>query len=343
MKVLFSHRGDRDIKLKCYQYVKKLVTNQWIITIIGGAVAAVIAGIILYQIFKEPSMKEEIQEQQVKATNGQEKEDIPIYDVAISFAGEDRELAEELASGLVIKGINVFYDKYEEANLWGKDLYDHLIKVYRDDSKYCLMLISEHYAAKQWTSHERKAAQSRAFSENQEYILPLRIDDTAVDGVLDTVGFIDARSRTTEELVELIVEKIQAYNKAHKITYAIVKVEDVFKKENIKPKNGRDIKDSDMLTWCPTCKTKQLLSEATISLDNDDTVYTCKNNCQKIVVVSRPGLVGWPGRGYRIGDYVIRNAMDILITIASGKPKVLIPASKAALMKRVQKNSAKLK
>ena len=95
-----------------------------------------------------------------------------IYDVAISFAGEDRPVAGNIASGLVLKGLNVFYDEYVEADLWGRDLYVHLTKVYRDDSKFCLMLVSDSYAAKQWTNHERRAAQSRAFSENREYILP---------------------------------------------------------------------------------------------------------------------------------------------------------------------------
>ena len=84
----------------------------------------------------------------------------------------------------------MFYDEYAEAELWGKDLYVHLTKVYRDESKFCLMLLSTDYAKKQWTSHERRAAQARAFSENREYILPLRLDDSEIEGVLDTTGYI---------------------------------------------------------------------------------------------------------------------------------------------------------
>ena len=72
------------------------------------------------------------------------------YDIAISFAGEDRNVASEIASGLVTKGLNVFYDEYAKTDLWGKDLYVHLTKIYRDESKYCLMLLSDHYANKQY-------------------------------------------------------------------------------------------------------------------------------------------------------------------------------------------------
>jgi hypothetical protein len=36
------------------------------------------------------------------------------YDVALSFAGEDRHYVEQVAEILKRKGISVFYDKYEE-------------------------------------------------------------------------------------------------------------------------------------------------------------------------------------------------------------------------------------
>ena len=110
------------------------------------------------------------------------------YDVVLSFAGEDREYVEECADILTALGIKVFYDSYEQDVLWGKDLYVHLTHIYRDNSKYCLMFISKYYAQKQWTSHERKIAQSRVFKENEEYMLPLRLDDTNIDGILDTTN-----------------------------------------------------------------------------------------------------------------------------------------------------------
>ena len=256
-----------------------------------------------------------------------------IYDVAISFAGEDRPVAGNIASGLVLKGLNVFYDEYVEADLWGRDLYVHLTKVYRDDSKFCLMLVSDSYAAKQWTNHERRAAQSRAFSENREYILPLRLDDARIDGILDTTGYIDFRKKTVEEVVELVVAKVRTFNVQNGLAYAILRAEEVFKNAGILAPNGMAFSDANFQTECPTCKTRQHLSEAPITLDSDDTVYSCKNGCQPIAVISRPGIVAWPGRGYRLGTHVIRNAADIFVSIAGMAVPVLIPASQAALMK----------
>jgi len=96
------------------------------------------------------------------------------YDIALSFAGEDRDYVDDVANILRSKGVSVFYDKFEEANLWGKNLYDYLSDIYANKAYYTIMFISESYCNKLWTNHERVAMQSRAFQENQEYILPAK-------------------------------------------------------------------------------------------------------------------------------------------------------------------------
>jgi len=261
------------------------------------------------------------------------------YDIAVSFAGEDREYVEKIAEAIQLKGMTVFYDRYEEADLWGKDLYVHLTEVYRDNSKFCLMFISQDYEKKQWTNHERKAAQARAFSENQEYILPLRLDDTNIDGILGTTGYSDARYKSIEEIVDMLKVKINDYNKRNGIKAEIVNAESVFEQAGIQMPDGKKVKDSMMETSCPSCGEKQLLSEAFLCLKGEDTVYECKNGCQIIVVVGRPGLNAWKGRGYRLKDFVLRNTKDITLKLSPGGQDVLIPASSAALMKQQPKNS----
>jgi hypothetical protein len=131
------------------------------------------------------------------------------FDIAISFAGEDRKLAEEIALKLKERQISVFYDSFEQADLWGKNLYDYLSAVYSEKSKFCLMLISEHYEKKLWTNHERKSAQARAFRENREYILPIKIDSTKITGIHETVGYIDIKSHKIDEIIELIMNKLK--------------------------------------------------------------------------------------------------------------------------------------
>jgi TIR domain len=134
------------------------------------------------------------------------------YHVALSFAGEDREYVDRVAAQLASDGVDVFYDKYEEANLWGKDLYSHLKDVYEKSAIFTVMFISEHYKDKLWTNHERKAAQARAFEESdEEYILPAFFGKPIeVPGLTKTTGYISLSKKTPEQVAQLITDKLVA-------------------------------------------------------------------------------------------------------------------------------------
>jgi TIR domain len=97
------------------------------------------------------------------------------YDVALSFAGEQRSNVLAVAECLKKLGVSVFYDDYEKANLWGKNLYDHLSDVYQNKARYCVIFASKEYAEKTRTNLERQNAQARALRDKgAEYILPVR-------------------------------------------------------------------------------------------------------------------------------------------------------------------------
>jgi len=129
------------------------------------------------------------------------------YDVALSFAGEDREYVEKVAEILTELNIKVFYDKAEQENLWGKDLYTYLDDIYQNKAKYCVMFISKYYKEKKWTNHERMSSQARAFNDNEEYILPAKFDDTNIPGIRETLGYIDLRDKKPEDLALIIYKK----------------------------------------------------------------------------------------------------------------------------------------
>jgi len=132
------------------------------------------------------------------------------YHVALSFAGEDRKYVDKVANRLQTDGVKVFYDKFEDTKLWGKDLYTYFSDVYQNQAFFTVMFISEAYKEKLWTNHERKSAQARAFSENKEYILPAFFDTTVeVPGVLKTTGYVDLSRLTPDQFADKIVEKLQ--------------------------------------------------------------------------------------------------------------------------------------
>ena len=130
------------------------------------------------------------------------------FDIALSFAGEQREYVDQVANLLKQKGISTFYDSFEEANLWGKNLYDYLSDIYLNQARYTIMFISSDYSKKLWTNHERQSMQARAFQESSEYILPARFDDTEIPGVLPTIGYIGLENKSPEDFVAIIEKKL---------------------------------------------------------------------------------------------------------------------------------------
>jgi hypothetical protein len=133
-----------------------------------------------------------------------------LYDIAFSFAGEQRDYVFEVYRILTEEyGIKVFYDQNEEiqAKLWGKDLTEEFHKIYSEQSRYCLIFISKEYKEKVWTRVEKRSALERAIQEKEEYILPAYFDDTVIPGIPRTTGYINIYDVKPEDLSRLILLK----------------------------------------------------------------------------------------------------------------------------------------
>jgi len=131
------------------------------------------------------------------------------YDVALSFAEEDRARAEELGRLLISRNLTVFSDEYQAAHAerWGMDIVDHLVNLYARKARYCLLFISGHYPLHKWTKPVRNSAQQRALRDAQEYILPIRLDDTEVPGINETPGYRDLRQHSLESVADFLMQK----------------------------------------------------------------------------------------------------------------------------------------
>ena len=130
------------------------------------------------------------------------------YDVALSFAGEDRQYVEKVAEALTSYGATVFYDRYEEGQVWGEDLDERLADVYGRGAKFVVLFISRHYAEKLWTNRERQLAQARALAEGVTSLLPVRFDDTVLPGLPGSIAYIDARSTSPGDVAKNIMAKL---------------------------------------------------------------------------------------------------------------------------------------
>ena len=130
------------------------------------------------------------------------------YQVALSFAGEQRPYVEDVARHLVSRGVAVFYDGFETVPLWGRDGAEVFHEAFAEQSALVVMFVSTSYIEKSWPRHERRSTLSRMVKEEREYVLPVRFDDTRVPGLPDDVIFLRADEYTAAALSAAIAEKL---------------------------------------------------------------------------------------------------------------------------------------
>jgi hypothetical protein len=135
------------------------------------------------------------------------------YDVCISFAGQDREVAEGIAEALKTAEIprRVFYDNWEKNALLGENLYNYLHDVYSSQSMYCVILFSHAYRDRAWTRHELRSAQTRLLRDREAYVIPIAIDANAIPDVFASVGYWGFHGGEEAAIADALEEKVNDY------------------------------------------------------------------------------------------------------------------------------------
>src|SRR2546425_8120516 len=75
------------------------------------------------------------------------------YDVAFSYAGEDRCYVRTVAQRLNAQGIRVFYDEFETTNIWGAELPEVFLDIFQKKARFAVAFISANYVSKPWPVH----------------------------------------------------------------------------------------------------------------------------------------------------------------------------------------------
>ena len=108
------------------------------------------------------------------------------YDFAISFAGENRELAREIAQQLSLLDAHVFFDEHFEANFLGGTWSVQFERIFGRDSRLVVCLLDQHYRDKIWPTFERECFLPRVPDGD---VIPILLDDTTFVGIpKDLIG-----------------------------------------------------------------------------------------------------------------------------------------------------------
>ncbi len=131
------------------------------------------------------------------------------YDVALSYAGQERWIAYGLAQHLR-PHYRVFLD-IETTRLWGESLIDALPDIYLR-SRACVLLVSHAYIRKMWPTLERRVIVKKVSDANsQALMLPVRVG--GFGGTVDEIGddqWIPFEDENIAYLAARIHERLQS-------------------------------------------------------------------------------------------------------------------------------------
>jgi hypothetical protein len=128
------------------------------------------------------------------------------YDFALSFAGENRELARCIAENLEILDARVFFDEYFETNFLGKAWSSKFKEIFADTSRLVVCLLDRHHKEKLWPTFERECFQPRVADGD---VIPIFLDDTPFAGVPhDIVGIRFTWDNSRENWQEVVISEI---------------------------------------------------------------------------------------------------------------------------------------
>jgi hypothetical protein len=133
------------------------------------------------------------------------------WDIALSFAGEQREYVRQVAARLGERGLRVFYDAHEEPNLYGRPLRRSLQDVYGVESRVVIVFVSAEYGRSEYCRHELDVINERKFSQGDTFLLLwARFDDTRVDGLFGTMAYKDLRGVDAGAYADLVIATMDA-------------------------------------------------------------------------------------------------------------------------------------
>ena len=130
------------------------------------------------------------------------------YDIALSFAGEDREYAEHLRNDLEEHDLSVFYDKSAESRIMAEDIEAVLGPKYSHESRFVVAILGEKYGIKKWTLFESDKYRHRIDLHEVIPIVSTKVPQSAFDPIakiggrrFDPDGDLEAQAREAADAI----------------------------------------------------------------------------------------------------------------------------------------------
>jgi hypothetical protein len=124
------------------------------------------------------------------------------YDIAVSFAAEQRDYVERTVAAARALGLRVFYDRDMSNAWWGRNFLLEQRKIYGQRALHFVPFISTEYLSASHPIDQFSYAMTRAIEQRNRYILPVLIGSVVVPPEMlhPHIGYLRAEEHTAEQL-----------------------------------------------------------------------------------------------------------------------------------------------
>ena len=139
------------------------------------------------------------------------------FDIAFSLAREQRQLVEPIAVLLRHLGYKVFYYGWPEyeAELSVPDLDLNLRRIYGEQSRLLVPVLSSDYARKPWTNRVEFLIMREFIIDKPQAVMPLRADDSPIEGFSRLHGYLELRGRPSDEIADRITRHLHGIDESN--------------------------------------------------------------------------------------------------------------------------------
>lgn len=139
------------------------------------------------------------------------------YDYALSFAGDDRDVANALFEALSEREYEVFYDGNEQARILAENVEEYLAPIYKSEASFIIAILGDQYPQRIWTKFESEQFKRR-FGEKA--VIPVwftHVGYGAFDVSRDVGGETIDRTKPLGDQIEAMAERFAQKLRQHRI------------------------------------------------------------------------------------------------------------------------------
>ena len=164
------------------------------------------------KIIKNTNQIDALYKQIIVKGHSNNMREINSFEVALTFAGENRSYVEKVAIELETKlgKGNVFYDNFFQADLARLDLDIFLQDIYHNKSNFIVVFLSNNYSEKEWCGLEWRSIRDLIKKKEGEKIILIKMEDFELEGIFSIDGYLNSKKNSPKEISELILKRIGA-------------------------------------------------------------------------------------------------------------------------------------